>query len=551
MSTCASQPDAVPPCRGGAMADIAVEVEPVPAWLDNFDSGSAMVIDVRPILAAGREPIADVLAAAESMPRGGGLVILAPFNPAPLRALLHERGFATYGRRLVERRWNIRVVRAAALPVPKPARSGAGLKLGGAAQRLLPEVIPLRFFGVALFAHVVAWAGLMLLAEDIIGFRGGAGPVLGLLHLVALGVLLATAFGASFQMLPVAFALPPPPAWLCDLAFALLVAGAGGLISGFAWIEPRLMVGGALLLVGAVLLHALALARLVWQANDNLLLRCHIGAALVFLALALVLALGLGLDFQLGWLPNHQDAALAHLILAGFGFMALLVMGFSQILIPMFAVAEPTANALALIAFALALLGVTSAAAGALTEFRILLATGLVAGFAAALFHCLQMTLTLKRRLRTRLGPEFVLIGLAWLFCPLVLGLGLALVFEVGGEVMPVLFGVSLIFGWYLTFLLGVLQRILPFLASMHASRLGAKALSPAKLVSAQHLAVHRWCHLSALFLVGAGLILANSWAVRLGGLVGLVGALSFVLFGAEVLKRTRASIVATATLSQ
>ena len=168
------------------------------------------------------------------------------------------------------------------------------------------------------------------------------------------------------------------------------------------------------------------------------------------------------------------------------------------------------------------------------------------AGLTAALCHGLQMMLTLRRRMRARLGPEFLLIGLAWLFCPASLMLALAMALRIGPETLPALFGFTLIFGWYLTFLLGVLQRILPFLASMHASRLGAKALSPGKLTAAAPLTVHRWCHLAALLLVGGGLILGNAWVIRLGGLAGLAGAVAFILFGAEVLKRTRTQVAAS-----
>ncbi len=550
---CASQPAADPPCRGGPVPDAAVAAEAVPAWLAGFDASAAALVDVRPMLAEGREPIADVLAAAEQIPSGGGLIILAPFNPAPLRGLLHQRGFATYGRRLGERRWNIRVVRGAAAPSPvREARpvevrrtGGGGLKLGGATQRLLPEVIPLRFFGVALLCHAAAWAGILIFAEEVSGYRGGAGPVLAVLHLVALGVLLATAMGASFQMLPVAFALPPPPARLCHLAFVLLVTGGAGLISGFALYEPLPMVGGAILLGGAVMLHGLSMTRLVMQAGDDGLLRWHLGAALVAIGCAVVLAIGLSLDVRFGWLDSHPDVARAHLVLAGFGFMGLLVLGFSQILMPMFAVSNPTGDRLAWAAFALAVLAVLGAEAGALADLRALLIAGLVAGLCAALCHIIQMTLMLRKRIRARLGPEFLLIRLSWLFCPLSLGLALAIVLEAGPDTLTPLFGFCLIFGWYLSFLLGVLQRILPFLASMHASRLGAKALSPVKLASEPCLTVHRWCHIAALALVGAGLILADGWIIRLGALAGLAGALAFLLFGAEVLKRTRGHISA------
>ena len=79
----------------------------------------------------------------------------------------------------------------------------AGGFLGGAQDRLLPASIPFRFFLSATGFHVLAWAALFLAAEDAAGFRGGTGPVLAAIHLLALGTLAMTAIGASLQLFPV------------------------------------------------------------------------------------------------------------------------------------------------------------------------------------------------------------------------------------------------------------------------------------------------------------------------------------------------------------
>jgi len=55
---------------------------------------SAPVLDVRPDLAAGREPISRILEAARRVPPGGTFVLLAPFEPEPLYAMLGRQGFA-------------------------------------------------------------------------------------------------------------------------------------------------------------------------------------------------------------------------------------------------------------------------------------------------------------------------------------------------------------------------------------------------------------------------------------------------------------------------
>ncbi len=51
-------------------------------------------LDVRPMLAAGEEPFDAILDAARAVPAGGVLEIVAPFEPAPLYAVLGGMGFA-------------------------------------------------------------------------------------------------------------------------------------------------------------------------------------------------------------------------------------------------------------------------------------------------------------------------------------------------------------------------------------------------------------------------------------------------------------------------
>ena len=57
-------------------------------------SGEARVIDVRPILQSGGEPLDAILAAAEEVPEGGTLVVVAPFEPMPLYGVMRQLGFA-------------------------------------------------------------------------------------------------------------------------------------------------------------------------------------------------------------------------------------------------------------------------------------------------------------------------------------------------------------------------------------------------------------------------------------------------------------------------
>ncbi|WP_254430910.1 DUF2249 domain-containing protein [Magnetospirillum sp. LM-5] len=76
-----------------------------PGWL--AQALDAPILDVRPSLADGEDPLGLILDAAERVEFGGFLVIDAPFNPSPLRRVLAARGFSSYGRRLTSAHWRV------------------------------------------------------------------------------------------------------------------------------------------------------------------------------------------------------------------------------------------------------------------------------------------------------------------------------------------------------------------------------------------------------------------------------------------------------------
>src|SRR3972149_6037570 len=85
--------------------------------------------------------------------------------------------------------------------------------LGGAKSRLLPPSIPFRFFAAAAGFHVLMWLVLLIGADEVASFRGGLRSTLAAVHLLALGVLVTTAIGASVQLLPVATRPALAPGW--------------------------------------------------------------------------------------------------------------------------------------------------------------------------------------------------------------------------------------------------------------------------------------------------------------------------------------------------
>lgn len=415
----------------------------------------------------------------------------------------------------------------------------AGGFLSGARNRLLPVSIPYRYFAAAIAFHAAAWVALALAADSAVDFAGGLGPALAVVHLLTLGVLAMTAIGAALQLLPVATGQGLTQVWAARAAFWLYLPGVVGLVYGMGAGERAALDGGGTLVVAGLVLFAVAAGSSFVRASDFGAVAAHGWASLVCLGLLAVLALLLIADLRLGFLPDHYTFAAIHLILGAYGFMGLLALGFSLILVPMFALSSAPAPTLGYRQLALAAAGLALGSGGALSGDVGAVATAYLLGLAAAGYHLVLMRDCLKSGMRKRLGLSFVLVKIAWVLLPLSLLLGLAAALDLAGPRGATLFGFMLLFGWLLTFLLAILQRILPFLAAMHAAASG-----PMPLVSGlgdeRWLKLHAGCHLGALTAVAAGILLGEPRAIAGGAWLGAAGALAYGWFAVSVIRGGR-----------
>jgi len=411
--------------------------------------------------------------------------------------------------------------------------------LGSAKSRLLPPSVPFRFFAAAVIFHVAVWVALLLDPAGAVDFRMGLGLPLAAVHLLALGVLTTTAIGASVQLMPVATRRALHAVWPIKLVFWLTVPGIAVLAAGMAAAETGVLVLGAAAVAAGLLLFALIFADNLRRATGLPVLVAYGWSAWAALLLLFGLGLALALDERTWLLPDHGNAALAHMLLGGFGFMGLLVLGFSHILVPMFALAVAPDKFPSLLVLALALAGLALGAGGALAASRELLAAATLFGLAAAGGHLWLMRRVLTGGMRKRLGLSFVLVRAAWVLLPVTLAVGLAALYGAVGANGPTLFGLLLFGGWLLTFLLGILQRIVPFLASMFPLRPGA---GPPRLLSdvaiSWPLKLHAACHALALTGMAAAIVLDAPMLMRAAAATGLAGAVSFAWFTTDVLRR-------------
>lgn len=79
----------------------------VAAWM----GAAVTVLDVRPTLERGDEPFVEIMAAAARVPLGESLVLIAPFEPAPLYGVLGGQGFSHATQSVSASEWVVRFTR--------------------------------------------------------------------------------------------------------------------------------------------------------------------------------------------------------------------------------------------------------------------------------------------------------------------------------------------------------------------------------------------------------------------------------------------------------
>jgi hypothetical protein len=229
-----------------------------------------------------------------------------------------------------------------------------------------------------------------------------------------------------------------------------------------------------------------------------------------------------------------------HVAFAGYGFMGLLVLGFSYILVPMFALSESPAQgpALASAAGAIGALGLAALASFG-TWPATLWPAAIGLGLAALAVHVALMLHAQRTGMRRKLGRPLVLVRIGWAGLAASLLAALALALDARFARLGTLFGVLLI-GALLSFLLGMLSRIVPFLASMHAAGGKRGPPLPSSLSAERPLAVHFGCHLAALALLLAAVLADSTGLAQAAGAVGAAGALAFARFFLLACQRMR-----------
>lgn len=400
----------------------------------------------------------------------------------------------------------------------------------GVAPRQSPPLRVVAPFFVLAPLGLVA-AGLLLVAAGSESFMAVNTPrLVAATHGLVLGWLTLTIMGAVYQLGPAVFGGRLLSTRLAQVQLVTHLLAVGGFIAALeAWNVPWMSVAGIGVVVSFALFLVNAIPGVRWFRGGSLP-RLYISVALLFLVGTAALGLTFVGTLEHLWFPVTQGRLSGHAHLGLVGWLALMIMGTSHQLVPMFQVVPRETPRFGRVA-----LGVTALAAlMALIGFsldpppaaRFALAAALAVGPALWAADITRMLWTRSRR-RVDLHTRATVVSLAFLAAGICVGL-MAAVGEPlapGGEParLQLAYGALAIGGWAGITLIGNSFKIVPFLV-WNARYRQLAGLEPVPMVA--ELSNSAWAHATltlhalGVVLIAAGALLGDLSLLRSGGLV-------------------------------
>lgn len=398
-----------------------------------------------------------------------------------------------------------------------------------------PISAPLRFFITAPLFAICAGCLLLWAGPDLFSSRWTP-AVLALTHLITVGFMMQTMLGAMQQLLPVmAGANIRRPLLVATVVHAAITVGGVLLVLAFLTARPALFGGAVAFLGGGICCFLVAAFLALRGAGDSSpVVR---GMRLGLLGLCVTVGFGLLNAVSMGWSLGVPLEQLANVHL-GWGFVAwgcamLAAVGF--VAVPMFQQTPPypvwfgrgyAAAAIAIVALW------TAAELAGFTRSAAVLAAGVVVVAATFALTTLQLQ---RRGKQAKLNAVQILWRVAMVSA--LLACALWLLTRVSDTVAqwqswPLLFGALLLFGGFMSVILGMLYKIVPFLVWLHLQNHGnGRLMAPnvKKVLDEQHIHGQMFAHFAAVVLVllavlwprwfaypaGLALIAANVWLLR------------------------------------
>lgn len=329
-----------------------------------------------------------------------------------------------------------------------------------------------QYFIAAIIDFAILNILLIFNYKDITGFYFQP-KIVAITHMLTLGWISMTIFGAMFQLVPVVLETKLFSEKLADIQFWIFLLGIMGLVTGFWNSNTGLhLSASAILLNLAILIFSINMIATFVRVKKWNITGWYLIAALVYLIITAIA--GFLLAYNL-WHPyiklNHLQYLKLHAEVAVIGWVTMVVMGVSYKLIPMFTLSHGYSMKSSKRAFWLiniGLIGINTFFHFKSNTLLILISTLFIS--IGIFYYLYQVYLIYKSRLRKKhdIGItysvfSFYMLGIVTLF-------GLVFSFTDLSKISNIhlAFGYLVFFGYLSMLIVGQMYKIVPFLAWYH-----------------------------------------------------------------------------------
>ena len=369
------------------------------------------------------------------------------------------------------------------------------------------------------------------------------GPsILGLTHMVVLGWITMVIYGALYQLIPVVMEVKLYSEKMTYFSFAALGIGNIVLVSGFwqTYTSPTLfsLIGG-LLVVLSIIIFALNVILTAKRSPVKTMENNFIIASVFWLLLTVFFGLFILFNNAHHFITvSPLDILKAHAALGIIGWFMMLVMGVASTLLPMFFIVHNLNKKFINASFYFTNIGLLFFIVSSLFNFI----PGLNAIAALSIFIGIFLFArynydAYKRRLRKKLdtGMKLSVVSFIYLAISVISGLLLIFVSPYFPELMvpfSIIFGFSLLLGFFTSLILGQMYKTLPFIVwlARYQDKVGKfKTPLPADLYSEKVAEGHYYSFVIASALAIVGILFSVEILIQIAAMAYAVTALLYL----------------------
>ncbi len=401
-------------------------------------------------------------------------------------------------------------------------------------------LVVLPHYAIGALAFLASAILLFPAAENL--SMGFVGPkVLGLTHLMILGWVTTIIFGALYQLVPVVMEVKLYSEKLAYFSFATLTIGMIMMVINF-WFKyialGRLIEIGGTLVILSVIVFVFNIIKSALKTKNKTIENSFIIASVLWLLVTVLVGIFIIVNSAVNLVPRSNiDLLKIHALIGLVGWFMMLIIGVGSTLLPMFFISHKLNRNLLKYSFALVNIGlITTITALYLNLSSTILAFSsliILVGMASFVKYNFD---SYSKRLRKKLdvGMKISVFSFFLLFLSIILGFGSSLGSYLGHAIQNKLilgFGISLIFGFFTSLILGQMYKTLPFIVWLkkYQAKVGKyKTPMPASLYSEKIANLHYYTFIVAIIILLAGVFSSSSIIIKVSAIAMTITALLY-----------------------